>query len=138
MAEIAFDVQGLPPAKSEALSMLGAGHSHSQRVLRLLEAARDATQFGPWVQATGPIGLDLALYAPLGLQPSDATNVLGGVADALQEKAIAKLRISLEHLGGLADVCLYKDDRQIHEVHYRRHGSEQSRYRVRVWTLDTV
>jgi hypothetical protein len=33
-------VPGLPPAKNEALSMLGAGHSHAPRVLNLLRAAR--------------------------------------------------------------------------------------------------
>lgn len=38
--QVSFDVPGFPPAKNEALSMLGAGHSHAPRVRLLLERAR--------------------------------------------------------------------------------------------------
>lgn len=38
---------GYPPAKSEALSMLGSGHPHASRVRALLTAARVALQAEP-------------------------------------------------------------------------------------------
>lgn len=39
-----FDVVGYPPAKNEALSMLGAGHSHAPWVRLFLEAAQRECQ----------------------------------------------------------------------------------------------
>ncbi len=39
MREVSFTVAGLPPAKNEALSMLGVGHGHAERVRALLVAA---------------------------------------------------------------------------------------------------
>jgi hypothetical protein len=41
----------------------------------------------------------------------------------------------LEHLGELAQVALYANDRQIQEVHYRFEAGERVRYAVRIWAL---
>lgn len=95
--QISFEVRGFPPAKSEALSMLGAGHSHAPRVRRLLEAAQQARE----KQAFTPIesrrvALDVIVRAPAGQNPADATNYLGGIADVLEEKSH---RGVLDHLG---------------------------------------
>lgn len=61
---ISFWVPGYPPAKNEALSMLGHSHSHAMRVRLLLASARDAVQahttFTPVTE--GPIALDLVLH----------------------------------------------------------------------------
>lgn len=42
-------------------------------------------------------------------------------------------RGNLEHLGDLAFVALYANDRQIQEAHYRWLRAEKVRYQVRVW-----
>ena len=34
-----------------------------------------------------------------------------------------------------ADVALYDNDRQIHEVHYRWQRGTDARYRIRIWGL---
>ena len=82
--EVSFDVAGWPPAKSEALSMLGPVHSHKDRVLVLLEAARSAIASSGRRPFIGPIGLDVTLRAPAGKDPWDATNYLGGIGDVLE------------------------------------------------------
>src|SRR5216683_1564707 len=51
--EITLDVAGYPPAKNEALSMLGAGHSHALRVRLLLEAAHQALKEQAFVPIDG-------------------------------------------------------------------------------------
>ncbi|MEP6527859.1 MAG: hypothetical protein ABJA86_11920 [Nocardioidaceae bacterium] len=40
MRELSVSVDGLPPVKNEAKSMLAAGHAHTGRVIALLQAAR--------------------------------------------------------------------------------------------------
>lgn len=129
-AEIMFEVEGFPPAKNEALSMLGRGHSHASRVITLLTSARAA--IGNDDLLTGPIGLDVVVYAPQGRDPWDATNYLGGIADVLEEKT---RRGDLEHLGELRHVALYANDRQIAEVHYREQPDLRPHYQVRIWAL---
>lgn len=62
--------------------------------------------------------------------PSDATNYLGGVGDVLEAKGH---RGVLAHLGDLAEIGLYENDRQIHEVTYRWDCSEAISYEVRIW-----
>jgi hypothetical protein len=130
--ELAFEVDGWPPAKNEAKSMLAAGHIYADRVLRLLQAAEVAIR-----RQTSPafggnsLGLELIVYSPAE-PPSDATNYLGGVGDVLEVK---DRRGALPHLGGLADVALYVNDRQIHEVLYRWERAPTTRYFVRVWKL---
>jgi hypothetical protein len=64
---------------------------------------------------------------------SDATNYLGGIGDVLEGKAH---RGALEHLGELAAVALYANDRQIQEVHYRCERAAEPQYTVRLWVLD--
>jgi hypothetical protein len=64
---ITFDVPGYPPAKNEALSMLGAGHGHAPRVRLLLEAARQACQSQSFMPVDdGPVALDVVLRCPSG------------------------------------------------------------------------
>ncbi|SCL31410.1 hypothetical protein GA0074694_5977 [Micromonospora inyonensis] len=114
MTEISFVVQGLPPAKNEAKSMLASGHVYADRVLALLRAAREAVGEGQKpLFPDGPLTLDVSLESPTE-PPSDATNYLGGIADVLEAK---QHRGALEHLGDLAFVALYGNDRQIQEVH---------------------
>lgn len=124
-------VDGLPPAKSEARSMLGAGHPHAQRVLALLEAARGvlATREG---FGGRPLGMEVVLSAPE-RPPSDATNYLGGIADVLEHKAH---RGPLGHLGDLAAVGVYDNDRQLQHVTYSFERSETTSYTVSLWALE--
>jgi hypothetical protein len=129
--EIFLAISGLPPAKNEAISMLGAGHSHHQRVVALLDAARKAITEGSLPFGTERLGFELVVYGVVG-PLTDATNVLGGVADVLENKA---RRGALEHLGDLSSVYFYENDRQIEEVHYRRVPDGESRYTVRLWLL---
>jgi hypothetical protein len=132
MTDISFTVNGLPPAKSEAKSMLASGHDHADRVSALLEAARNA--LGADQEPLFPDGsltLDVVLECPT-QPPSDATNYLGGIADVLEAK---QHRGALEHLGDLASVALYGNDRQIQEVHYRWERAAQTCYRVRLQRL---
>jgi len=132
-SEIAFDVDGYPPAKSEALSMLGQGHRHARRVTRLLEAARDeVARHGFTGFGSAPIGMDVVVRCRRGGDRSDATNFLGGIGDVLEGKAH---RGQLPHLGDLHSVALYDNDRQIEEVHYRWEDAVEPSYRVRFWQL---
>jgi hypothetical protein len=131
--EIILDIDGFPPAKNEALSMLGMKHSHAPRVRALLEAARREISSKGFAVFEGPIGLDVELHAPPDRDPWDATNYLGGIGDVLEVKA---RRGVLDHLGGLAAVGLYLNDRQIREVRYRQLPAEHARYRVRIWMLE--
>lgn len=132
MSEITFAVRGLPPAKNEALSMLGERHSHAPRVRTLLEAAREAIggDFAPFL---GPVGLEVELRTPDDTDPWDATNYLGGIGDVLEVKS---RRGALEHLGDLSRVALYENDRQIREVRYTVVHASEPTYRVRIWQLD--
>jgi hypothetical protein len=128
--QVSFEVQGYPPAKSEALSMLGAGHGHAPRVRLLLEAARyacAAQDFQPITSAN--VGLDVALYSPAGQNPADATNYLGGIGDVLEDKT---RRGQLAHLGDFAAVWLYRNDLQIKEVTYRELHADHVSYTVTV------
>jgi hypothetical protein len=128
--QVTFEVRGYPPAKSEALSMLGAGHSHAARVRLLLEAARQAStaqDFQPIRSAM--VGLDVVLYSPAGQNPADATNYLGGIGDVLEDKA---RRGQLDHLADLASVWLYRNDLQIKEVTYRELHSNHVSYTVTI------
>jgi hypothetical protein len=111
--------------------MLAAGHVHAERVLALLRAASDEAGWG-----------DTAIYFPcesLGLElivrgpeppPSDATNYLGGVGDVLEDK---RHRGDLPHLGELAGVALYGNDRQLHDVRYRWEHGQDIGYQLRIW-----
>jgi len=131
--EISFRVDGYPPAKGEAISMLGPTHSHAPRVRVLLEMAREAMALqGLPGFGSGPLGMELIVRCARDGNRSDATNYLGGVGDTLESK---DHRGGLEHLGHLADVALYDNDRQIEEVRYRWEESSTPSYRVRFWSL---
>ncbi len=133
LKEIEFDVEGYPPAKGEALSMLGARHSHAPRVLALLEAAMVATESSGLAHLGAvPLGMEFVVSCRRDHLRSDATNYLGGVADVLEDKAH---RGQLEHLGSLAKVGLFNNDRQLEEVRYRWESADQPSYRVRLWAL---
>jgi len=112
--------------------MLAAGHIYADRVLRLLQAAEVAIRSqGSPVFGVDALGLELIVYSAAE-PPSDATNYLGGVGDVLEAK---DRRGALPHLGALANVALYLNDRQIHEVLYRWERASATRYSVRVWRL---
>lgn len=126
-------MEGYPPAKGEALSMLGVAHSHAPRVTRLLEAARDeASRSGFTGLGSQPIGLEVVVLCPRDRNRSDATNYLGGIGDVLESKAH---RGQIEHLGDLSQVALFDNDRQIEEVRYRWEESAEASYTVRLWEL---
>jgi hypothetical protein len=128
--EIAFNVDGYPPAKNEARSMFSDQHGHAPRIRLLLEAARDALADQEFTPVTaGPIALDVVVRATADQPAWDATNYLGGIADVLEDKAH---RSAIDHLGDLAQVRLYQNDRQIKEVSYREVASSQAGYSVTV------
>lgn len=79
-----------------------------------------------------PISLEVVVSAPAGQDPWDATNYLGGIADALEEKSRRGL---LEHLGDLREVWAYRNDRQIKEVSYRQVEAPATSYTVRIREL---
>jgi uncharacterized protein DUF6946 len=132
---VLLQVDGCPPAKSEALSMLGVGHPHAQRVRALLEAARSAASDWRWTPAEGPVALEVTLVAPAKRDPWDATNYLGGIADVLQDKRRDFPRLDLSHLGDLRQVSLFVNDRQVREVAYRQLPGKEPRYSVLVRPL---
>jgi hypothetical protein len=53
------------------------------------------------------------LYSPVGCSRSDATNYLGGIADALEDET---WRGPPKLPGELGSLCLYRNDRQIKQV----------------------
>jgi hypothetical protein len=129
MHEITIEVDGYPPAKNEAKSTLAAGHVHAERVLALLQAASHEARSGVVVFPDESLGLELIVTSPAP-PPSDATNYLGGVADVLEDK---QHRGDLPHLGEFANLALYRNDRQFHDVRYRWEQGSDVRYRVRIW-----
>jgi hypothetical protein len=131
--QVSFEVPGFPPAKNEALSMLGAGHSHAPRVRLLLERAQQAAAAQGFTPIDAdPVGLDVVVYAPHGKNPGDATNYLGGIGDVLENKAH---RGTLHHLSGLGNVWLYSNDRQIKAVSYRETEADDVSYTVTIREL---
>jgi hypothetical protein len=133
--QVSFDVPGYPPAKNEALSMLGVSHSHASRVRLLLEIAGQACAAQGFVPVgKGDVALDVVLRAPAGQNPADATNYLGGIGDVLEDKSS---RGPLDHLGPLSTVWLYCNDRQITQVSYREVESGQTSYIVTIRSLNS-
>lgn len=135
--ELAFVVAGLPPAKDEAKSLLASDHPGRDRVIRLLDAARDAAAAVGWRCTKEPIGIDVVLRVPGYHRVADATNLLGGIADVLEAKD-RRERVTpgvTGHLGELAGVGLYDDDAQIHSILYRRDESSSIGYMVRLHVL---
>ncbi len=133
MAEIELLVGGYPPAKGEAMSMLGAKHSHAPRVRLHLTSAAQALNTGQAVYLeSAAIGLELTLWCPRDRMRGDATNYLGGIGDVLKAKGH---RSGTEHLAQLAQVAFYDNDRQIEEVHYYWQQAVEASYRLRLWRI---
>jgi hypothetical protein len=113
--------------------MLAAGHVHAKRVLDLLTAAELGVKAAGWqFQVGGSLGMEVVLTSPAP-PPSDATNYLGGVGDTLEDKV---RRGDLAHLGELAGVALYANDRLFHDVRYRWEPATEIGYSVRIWVRD--
>jgi hypothetical protein len=130
--EISLVVSGYPPTKNEAKSLLSDGHAQLPRVRMLLERAGEALARGAEPLGTARLGLELVVCGPSDA-PSDATNYLGGVGEVLQEKSG---RGPLQHLGRLADVSLFTNDRQIRHISYKEERAPEQHYRLRLWLLD--
>ena len=127
--EISLTVMGWPPMKDGASSIFNPKHRHYDRVVSLLQKAKQALGDSQWDPTESrPIGLELVISAQGGIL-GDATNYLGGVADVLHASR------SDEYLGDLAKVTLYRDDGQIEEVRYYVKRGDAPSYRVRVWVL---
>ena len=134
---LTFEVSGLPPVRTEALSVFAAGHRQATRVRALLQAAGEAAQRTGWTPLSEPIEVDLVLRCPPGHRTSDASARLGGVCGVLQDKKRVA-SIGLAHLGVLVDVALYDDDRQIRRLSYAQEPAEDFSYRVRVAAVPHV
>jgi hypothetical protein len=131
---ISFTVEGTPPAKNEALSIFSAGHSQVHRVRALLHAAQDAIKVHDFIPVDSEsLELDLVVHAPPRTLRSDATNFLGGVADTLENKVH---RNGLSHLGDLATVFLYQNDRQIKRITYQEIADQRLFYQVAFSVID--
>ena len=78
---------------------------------------------------TAPVILEVEQYGP-SPPPGDSTNYVGGIADVLESKD--RRTTPVIHLGVLARVALYDDDKQIQEFHYAWHRADTVGYRVRV------
>lgn len=130
--DVTFDVVGaVPPVKGEALSMLAEKHPQRERVHRLLEAA--AVEMEGKAPLSGDIELEVTVSAPRGHRLPDATNMLGGIADALQARPTGA---NIEHLGALATVACFEDDAQIQRVRYDRSYDGEVGYHVTIRLLD--
>ncbi|MGM1063875.1 hypothetical protein [Saccharothrix sp. Mg75] len=131
---VSFSVAGPPPTRSEALSLLGAGHPHVDRVRVLLEAARGAiTKQGFTPEPGKAVALDLEVRVGPGTRPADAPTALGGVGAVLQDKAS---RGGLPHLADLASVWLFRYGHQLKQVSYREVEGADTGYTVSVRVID--
>jgi hypothetical protein len=129
--QVTFEVAGYPPAKNEAKSMISPDHPYLSRVLQLLEAAyRAGPEQGCAPIANGAVALDVVLRTPAGQAQSDATKYLGGIG--LEDKTN---RGNLDHLGDLAAVWLYRNDRQIKQVSYKETEGSHASYTVTIRSL---
>jgi hypothetical protein len=107
---ICFEVHGKPPLKGEAISVFNAKHGQAERIRALLQAAQRACPEHGFVPIDkGSVALDVITRSPAG----DVANIVGGIADVLENKPIRSHRSSIDHLGDLATVWLYRDDKQI-------------------------
>ena len=75
------------------------------------------------------VALELTIYCPGG-PDGDATNFLGGMADVLQ--GTTPPNVDVIHLGDLAAIGLYANDKQISRISYRELPAAEVFYRVRV------
>lgn len=136
MNQIRIEVDGIPPAKNEAVSLLGKGHRHIDRVRALLAAAHYTAStrgFRPFQQVS--LRMEVTVYAPDGMMLPDATNLLGGISDTLQARK-PHVRRPLDHLGELAAVHLYDEDANINQIAYQRKAALEPRYTVRFTAIE--
>jgi hypothetical protein len=133
-----IEVAGVPPAKSEAKSILGTGHPHAPRVKTLLRAVQDTAlaaelEMEPSNFGFARLALEVVVRMPAETSGrSDATNYLGGIADVLESKGH---RGSLDHLGELQHVSLYANDSQLDDVRLRFEESDTQSYTVQLWAI---
>jgi hypothetical protein len=80
------------------------------------------------------VRLEVEVRTGPGEPPWDATNLLGGIADVLDSKSHKQIAQPgmLDHLGELAHIALYDDDRQISEVSYRVVDHPEEEYVVTI------
>ncbi|GIF67703.1 hypothetical protein Ais01nite_57380 [Asanoa ishikariensis] len=128
---LAFEVRGLPPQKTETLSILSAGHRQAERVRALLLAALAAAQQSGWTPTRTEVSLEIVVRGSAS-HVGSAPRFLAGVADVLSDK---RGRLTGTHLGVLADVTLYADERQIRAITYREEPADEPSYLVRVTAL---
>jgi hypothetical protein len=128
---VSFEVAGLPPQKTETLSILSAGHRQAERVRALLLAALAAAQRSGWTPLRSAVALDVVVRGP-SRHVGSAPRFLAGVADVLSDK---RGRLTGTHLGVLADVALFADERQIQSISYREEAADEPSYVVRVAAL---
>src|SRR5712692_249856 len=122
--EWVFEVEGFPPIKNEAKSLLSPSHGYHDQVQRLLGSVRAQLP-----KDFRPVEYRLALEVTLICDPEhvpngDATNYLGGITDVLQA-----VRRNLPSDGG---IYLFKDDQQVRQITYREEAGRGPRYKVRV------
>ena len=134
---LSFEVAGPPPIRTEGLSIFAAGHRQATRVRALLRSACAAAQASGWTARPEPIALDVVLRCPPGRRTADAATLIGGIGTVLQDKKRATT-IGLAHLGVLADVALYVDDRQIQRISYREEPAAEMSYLVSVTALPST
>ncbi|MFY1699654.1 MULTISPECIES: hypothetical protein [unclassified Solwaraspora] len=132
---LTFEVPGLPPLRSPALSIFTAGSRQATRVRTLLTAACDAAQRTGWTPLTAPVALGVVVRRPPEQHLGEATNFLCGIGDVLQDKHRVPPG-SVAHLGVLVDVALFVDDRQIQQINYREEPADEPSYQVKVAALD--
>ncbi len=131
MSVLTFSVQGKPPIKNEALSLLSVRHGQIDRVVSLLTAARDAMAAGGLTHGFGGRLLALEVVVRSRTMPpsGDATNFLGGIGDVLQDK---HRRRELGHLGDLAAVSVFNDDKQVVRLVYEAIQADTECYTVTI------
>jgi predicted RNA-binding Zn ribbon-like protein len=122
---VEFAVSGLPPAKGGHQSPVHIDNKHVDRARLLLESLANALP-KDFVPLRCAVALELTLHSPLRCPPGDALNFLGGVGDVLQRK----IPDIAGHLGPLADVVLYHDDRQIRRVRFDQRTAAELGYVV--------
>lgn len=131
-SQVEFSVAGLPPTKNEALSLFNPTHGQHAAVIRLLEAARAATDSSSFRPYTKIVGMGVLIETATGRAPADATNYLGGIGDVLQSRG--KKALSRQY-GQLAEVALFEDDSLIRELRYGERAGPVTQYFVRVWRI---
>ncbi len=119
MQPITFHVAGPPPAKDGGKSIFSPGHPHYPRVVALRRAVGEAMA-GRLPFEGVPIRLEVVHHRARGR--ADGLNVVNGIADVLQRRAVAK---AYGH-----DVCAFDDDANVREISYREVPAADDAYDV--------